>query len=320
MLDRYRAANWWVGRITDPELGEWTGMAPRAVIIVLGLPYLRAGITGGGRGRRITRRLSAQTRNAVGIIQALNEAGATFELAANIIGATPFLASTITPIIDYTDNRAGVRSLMRVDANGPWLATDIVPAEVWERHVLPCRDVSNPNPGPGDILEMDPAMFVPNTARGTMILDRSGMGLRDLEVVPMTEGPVYRGEKDPLSFYAPGVDLPTAAAQFDDHLLIVNGRWVFHRTPNPSPVDNMDGFMSGYIKDMRPEISIEYELISRIEDDRKTVRPIGANEQETEQKKAEYYLRNADSLLDVNMTLAVRKMKRRALGLAVASP
>jgi len=91
VMDRQKALNWWTGRISDQELADWSGMARRAVGLVLNLPKLRDGVSGGGRGGRYSRRISPNARNAVAVIQAMSEAGLTFELAANIVSATPYL-------------------------------------------------------------------------------------------------------------------------------------------------------------------------------------------------------------------------------------
>lgn len=320
MLDRKKVVNWWTGRISDQELAEWTGMAPRAVGIVLGLSWFSNLVTGRGRGSRHIRRLNPKARNAIGIIQSMTATGMTFELATNVIAATPFLASTMTPVIDFSPFPTSVRSLRVVDPEGGWLPTDIVPGHIWGRHVLQCRSVDNPNPSTGDIFNVLPEQFQPNTPQGTMMLDRSADGLPDLEVVPLTGNPVYQGEIDPIGFYADDYSSDVSAPQMDDHLLIVNGRWVFHKQPKPTPLEYMQGLADRLVtgEKYQPE-NQQYHLdpISVIEDDRKTVRVIGRGRDEAEQDRARYYLKNFNSLLDVNMTLAVRRMKRRAYGLPV---
>ncbi|PWR24212.1 hypothetical protein [Zavarzinia aquatilis] len=319
MLDRDKVVNWWTGRISDQELAEWTGMAPRAVAIVLGLPSMRAGVTGGGRGSRHVRRINPKTRNAVAIVHALSEAGLPLELAANIIGATPAIAAMPTEIVDYRDPSYGIRSMMSVDPKGNWLLTDMVPWHVWERFVFPCYSIDNPNPTAGDIVNVPYDAFEPNTERGTMRVDRSAQGLPNVELKPLTEKPVYAGEVDPLGLYAYENYRTEALPRFDDHVLIVNGRWIFTKSPDPSPMDTMSDLMSGISDGSNP---IEYDLdpVSVIEADRKTVRAIGFGRDQEEQNRALYHLDNFDSLLNVNATLALRKMKRRAYGLPVSEP
>lgn len=318
MLDRDKVVNWWTGRISDADLAEWTGMAPRAVAIVLNLPHMRAGVFGGGRGSRHTRRVDPKTRNAVAIVHALSEAGLTLELATNIIGATPIIASMPTEVVDWRAPLAGIRSMMMVDPKGNWLPTDIVPWHVWERFVFPCYSVDDPSPGPGDILEVPFEQFTPNE-HGIMFVDRSAHGRSNLNLKALTECPVYSGEIDPAGLYLYENYRAEALPRFDDHLLIVNGRWVFTKSPDPSALAAMRQFMSGVFgKDKL--IGHRFNPVSVIEADKKTVRVIGWGRDDEEQERARYHLKNFDSVLDVNITLAVRKMKRRAYGLPVSKP
>lgn len=318
MLDRDKVINWWTGRISDPDLAEWTGMAPRAVAIVLNLPHMRSGVGGGGRGSRHTRRVDRKTRNAVAIVHALSEAGLTLELATNIIGATPVIASMPTEVVDYRAPLAGIRSLSMVDPKGNWLPTDTVPWHVWERFVFPCYNVENPKPGPGDTLEVPLEQFAPNE-NGVMLVDRSSSSLPNLEIKSLTDAPVYSGEIDPLGLYIYENYQPETLPRFDDHILIVNSRWIFIKSPNPSPMHAMQNFIAGEFNKSKP-VEYEFDPVSVIEADKKTVRVIGWGRDDEEQERARYHLKNFDSLLDVNITLAVRKMKRRAYGLPVGKP
>lgn len=318
MLDRDKVIDWWTGRISDPDLAEWTGMAPRAVAIVLNLPHMRAGVCGGGRGSRHTRRVDPKTRNAVAIVHALSEAGLTLELATNVIGATSVIASMPTEVVDWRAPLAGIRSMMMVDPKGNWLPTDMVPWHVWERFVFPCYSIDKPKPSPGDILEVPFEQFTPNE-NGVMFVDRSGSGLPNLEIKSLTDKPVYSGEIDPLRLYTFENYQAETLPRFDDHILIVNGRWVFIKSPDPSPIHAMQNFTPGDFNKGKP-IEYNFDPVSVIEADKKTVRVIGWGRDEEEQERARYHLKNFDSLLDVNITLAVRKMKRRAYGLPVGKP
>jgi len=314
VLDRDRTINWWIGRATDAELSAWTGMAQRAVGVVLALPTMRAGVTGGGRGKKTTRRLDPKVRNSVAVIHALNVAGIPFELAANIIATTPFLASVMTPVVDYSEVGSGVRSLAQVDPQGGYLPSDIVPQHVWDRHVLPCQNVRRPSPqGPNDICFVELSSFENYATNGTLFVSE------DRELKPITDRPVYYGEIDPFGLFSPHNTAPEAIPRFDDHLLIVNGRWVFHRQPDPDPQEQIEMMLDGLPKEERG-LSFRIEPISAIEDDRKTVRSLFGGRDKDEERRARYHLRNAESILDVNMTLAVRTMKRRALGLDVSIP
>jgi len=318
VLDRDKALNWWTGRISDQEMADWTGMAPRAVGIVLALPAMRAGIIGGGRGSRHTRRVDPKTRNAVAIVHALSEAGLGLEAATNIIAATPVIASTPTELVDFRDLSLGVRSPLMYDPRGNWLPTDIVPWHVWERFVFQCVDANNPNPRPGDMVEIPFDQFVPNS-EGVMLVDRSAVGLKNLKLKPLTDSPVYSGEIDLLGLYLYENHRSEALQRFDEHILIVNGRWIFLKSPEPNPMHAMQGLLAGDFGHGNPT---EYDFFpaSVIEPDKKTVRVIGWGRDEDEQERARYHLKNFDSLLDVNITLALRKMKRRAYGLPVGPP
>jgi hypothetical protein len=318
MLDRDKALNWWTGRISDAQIAEWTGMPSRAVTLVLNLPRMRAGVAGGGRGSRHSRRVHPKTRNAVAIVHALSEAGLAFELASNILEATPVLASGPTEVVDFSPIGSGVRSMIIVDPAGNWLPGDIVPDHVWERFVIPCRAIDNPSPGSGDISYVRYEAFQPD-ARGVMVVDRSAIDMPNLELVPLVDRPVYSGECDPTGFYLYDNFMPDASAAFDHHLLIVDGRWIFQKSPDPQPLQAMQQLWQGIgIKERGLEF--RYSPFSVIEPDKKTVRVIGWGRDEDEQELARYHLQNPTTLLDVNMTLAVRKMKRRAYGLPVGRP
>lgn len=307
-MDRQKALNWWTGRISDQELAEWSGMAPRAVGLVLNLPRLRSGVTGGGRGGRFTRRIDPKARNAVAIIQALSESGLTFELASNIVSATPYLLGAVTELVDFSHPFDGVRMLAVEDPEGNWLPTDIVPGPVWGRFVRPCRAIDNPNPSIGEVYFIDADKFRTNTSHGTFVINGPR---RDLELVPLTEGPIYGGEPDPLGLLMGSKT--ESVDRFDDHLLIVDGKWIFHKSPEPSPQQALLEVTAGNLQPLE-ELTFDLDPISVIEPDRKSVRVIGWGRDEDEQDRARKALKNFTGLLDVNVTFAVRRMKRRALG------
>jgi hypothetical protein len=315
VLDKDRVINWWIGRLADPDLAEWSGLPVRVVRMILESPRIRAGVAGGGRGRWATRRLSYQARNAVPAVGAMVEAGLSLELASNIVFAAPYFLSEVNEIIDYKDLTRGLRGLILCDPAGGWLPTDMVPWHVWERYVRPCRDLLQKNPGPGDVFFLEAGYYEQHAdERGILHIGRSDVGLPDVDVIPLTTAPIYAGEIDPIGFYHPNTDRPEAVPQFDDHILVVNGRWVFHRCPDPRPVDALHQSLTGKGVSERGFKIID-DPIGVIEDDKKTVRPINRGSPDAE--TAMYYLANYSSLLDVNMTLAVRRMKRRALGLPV---
>jgi hypothetical protein len=309
--DRDRVINWWIGRLSDQELGEYAELPPRAVGLVLELPYMRAQITGGGRGSRHSRRISHEARNGIGLVAQMRAAGLTLELAVNILDAVPHLSSVSNSVIDFANTSRGIRQLSSVDPQGGWLPNDIVPWHIWERFVLPCREANNPNPFLSDIHYINLNTF-PFTDRGTIILPKTEENQIEIELVPFVEKPVYVGEIDPANFYYYWNIFPEDFSCFDDHLLIVDSKWLLHKHPEPSPFKAMQAVLNGQ-KDR--VLSFHVDPIAVIEDDRKTVRAIGQDI--VESKHALYRLRNFSSLLDVNMTSALRKMKRRALGLPV---
>lgn len=316
VLDREKTINWWIGRFSDQDLAEWTGMAPRAVGLVLNIPSMREGISGGGRGSKTTRRIAPKTRNAVAVVHALAEAGLALELAVNVIVAIPQLASMVTPVIDLKDASKGLRSLPLCDPNGPWLPVDVVPWHIWERFTRPCVDVNLGAFAFGDVLPLDAALFQPNTDRGTMIIDRKSIGLSTIEVKPITSRPVYSGEIDPAGLYE-YCNAPTEAVPgLDEHVLIVDGRWIFRRGPDQSPEEALAA-ASVKQSDKNQHVRVGDDLIAVIEPDRKTVRRIWRSPEEDEAQASGHALQNYRSLLDINLTLAVRIMKRRALGLPV---
>lgn len=314
MFDRDRALNWWTGRLSDADLGEWTGMAPRAVAIVLGLASMRAGVLGGGRGSRHSRRVSQGVRNSIAIIHGMNVAGLPFELAVEIIAHAPVLSSSVSAAIDITDFSRGVRSPIVFDSKGGWLPVDVVPWHVAERFVFPCYDIGHPNPGPLDIVEVPCEVFEPDVD-GLMFIDRSANGRQNITVKSLTQKPVYSGEIDPAGLLAYGNWQAEDMPAIDNHLIIVDGRYVFHK----APAAHLDDVLSGVARNDRP-LKFNTHPLLVIEGDKKTVRPFLSESADNESNRARYHLQNPVSLVDVNMTLAVRKMKRRAYGLPVDQP
>lgn len=290
-------------------------MPTRTVRHVLKLPFLAAGVTGGGVGSRHTRRVAPQTRNAVAILRALGLAGVNLELATNILGETPIIVSMPTEVVDFRDMSSGVCPLAIIDPAGGWLPTDVVPGHVMNRFVFPCVDESDANPGPGDIFEIPADTFKPG-ADGAMTIDRSAIGRSNLRLRSRTATPVYSGEIDPLGLYIRENRVANALPRYDVHLLIVNAKWVFLKTPEPDPLHAMHEMMLGQFHKGQP-VNFDLDPVSLIEDDGKTVRTIGWGRDEAAQERARYHLDNALTLLDVNLTLAVRTMKRRAYDLPV---
>ncbi len=322
MLDRQTVVNYWTGKISDKQLSDWTGMATRAVGLVLSMPALADTVSQRGRGTRHVRRISAKARNAVAVVHAISEAGPTFEQAVNILTVAPFLVAHVSETVDYVQSMPpypmGVRMMIDVDPEGGWQPSDIVPAPIWEYTVRRCWDINNPSRAPGSMYRVPAILFEAND-RGTMVVDRSSAGLPSLELAPIDAEPVYQGEPDPLGLFSEDMTGATALPQYDDHLLIVNGRWVFHKQPEPTPLELLQerwawGGPESYL--LRENQSYRIEPIAMRGEDGRSYRRFGTFD-DGARAAAEHALRNFDSLLDVNMTLAVRRMKRRAYGLPV---
>ena len=316
MLDRDKVLNWWTGRISDGELAAWTGMAPRAVGIVLSLPNMRSGVIGGGRGTRHSRRILPKTRNAVAIVQAMAEAGLTFELATNIIAAMPFLTSIPTENVDLKDSSRGIRSLPICDPTGGWLATDIVPWHIWERFPLLCFDATLDKVGEGDLVEVfPPEQFKPNTLGGTMIVDRANAGLAPIELRALSPKPVYSGEIDRIGLYSQFVDRPEAIPAFDSNIILVDGKWIIHKSP--TGLSYAESLRESKWDQPLAASEPELEIVGTIEADKKNVLRLDRDSYADNQQEARFLVNNHISLQNINVTLAVRRMKRRAYGLPV---
>lgn len=301
MLDRTKVLNWWVGRFSDQELADWTGMAPRAVGIVLSLPTLRHGVIGGGRGSKNTRRVMKASRNAVGIVAALNQAGITFEQSANLIGTCPEFASAPTAVVDYEDPYDDLRSLSLVDPKGGWLPDDVVPRHIWERQVVRCRRRDNPDPIAAETI------YIPVDQ-----LNPSALSAHDL--VPITGEVEYGGEIDPLGFYLVSSGYSKADRRTDDHLLIFDGKWVFYKKPTPWAWYAMQARREEpHIP--RPEPTFDVVMRAILNDDKKTVSAVDPKQYKNLPQFSDHIRDNFRTCLDVNTTLSVRKMKRKALGL-----
>lgn len=255
--------NWWLGRISDQNLADWSGMAPRAVGFVLQLPLLRRGVLGGGRGSKHTRRILPQTRNSVAIIQALNNAGLTLEVAANIIAATPVIADEPTEFIDRRHWAEPMAYPAVLDPKGGWLLTDAVPKFIWE-------------------------FF-----KGDYPIARKAHALATVE-------------RDSIATFAiPMIDL---------HLVIVDGRWVFIKIPEDLEVTNVDWKTVLDEENLSKTPNYEFHPISVIGADGKIVRSIFGEPEEW--AIARQRLKNYVSLVDVNLSLAIRQMKARAYDLS----
>lgn len=276
MPNRDRVLNWWTGRVSDQDLAEWSGMHPRAVAAVMQFPLLRNGVTGGGRGSRWTRRVSPEARNAIGAIHALNAAGIPLELATNIFAATPILLSGPSRLVDFSENSGGKRMLAEVDPSGGWTLSDVVPWHVVERWLAPA--------------------------------DENGK--------PIEAERFYAPDFDPLWWFAETNPTSEAMVRFDQHIIVIDGRWIFSKEPSVDPVESFEDLIDGITHDGSP---VEFDIwpVSVIESDRKTVRVIGWGGAQAELDEARYRFQNFVSMQSANISLALRRMKRRAYGLPV---
>ena len=311
MIDPARTLNWWTGRISNAELAGWTGQTERDVRLIMDQPFIRERIVSGGRGSKHTRRIPHDARNAVAIVAALRKSGMSIETACAILDAAPVIASRPTEIIDFSPTslesgpaRYGDRAAL-IDAQpaAGWLPSDVVPLHVLTRHARPVMRTDAPPPaGAGDIT------WLPSWAEA-----RAGglpAGLKSLGE------PEYRPEIDPLGFYEPGNDAPDAADRLDEHFYVLDGASIWLRDSDPLPRDIMrDIFQrTEFGRESRPpapEREFTYTRVADLDPASRTARRADpAATKEANDLFSQYKTR-----LDVNVTAAVRQMKRVALGL-----
>jgi hypothetical protein len=246
--------NWWTGRFSDEEAGEWTGLAPRAVGLVLALPKIRMLVHGGGRGSKLRRRVHPTARNALAVIQAASEAGLSLELASNILNSAPVLACEPTRIVDYQALVGGIVMLDHENPRGGWFPGESIP-----------RDVFN-----GD-------------------------------------------ELDPMGWFSS--DTEPADERVDSHVIIVDGRFVFESSVGNS-LSAFEAIATG--STLRDDwIKRDTRLVGEILPDKKSVKTRWDRDFGDIDVATRFSLKNFKSRIDINVTLAVRKMKRKAIGLPV---
>ena len=312
-FDRSKVLAWWTGRITNAELAEWTGQTERDVRLILDTPYFRSQISGGGRGSKTTRRISRKARNAVALVGGLRKAGMSIESAASLLNAVPVLASVPTPVVDFSPTALegfagpfGSHTHLAIsDPDGGWHMTDIVPRHVCDRH---CRPIVR-NESPEQIPVGDIAWF-PDYAEeinGGLPVGYQSLG-----------EPIYRPEIDPLGIYELHNACPDNSDRLDTHIFIVDGRWVWIRYQDPGPRECMLDLFQKYEMRMEGrfdevEISYRFNLIAEIDQKERTARSLRSIDEES--PLAQRAWKQFQTKLDVNISLAVRQMKRRAYGL-----
>ena len=303
MIDKARALNWWTGRMTDQQLADAADIDKRSVTHFLRQKYFKKHVIGSGRGNRRIRRISAQARSAIAILAGLQRGGISANLASSILSATPVIADAQTEIVDFTTKNefwAGPLgwapvSLLSVDPDGGWNASDRVPQHIWNRHVFFFHR-------PGE---------VPKSAAG---LDQVPVEMRESAIerglIQYSNEPLYVPEIDPLGT----LDVPATEAlpNLDEKLLIIDRTWVVLDEPKPGGKKRIEAIISKEHESL-PEVSPRVKaVLSGILNG--SVRPIPRSAEFTDER-VEQIVQNAETLVTVNLTLSVRRMKRRALGL-----
>ncbi len=316
-FDRNRVLAWWTGRITNAELATWTGQTERDVRLILDTPFMRGEVHGGGRGSKNTRRISRKARNAVAIVGALRKGGLSIEAAASLLNAVPVLASFPTETIDFAPSSleaypapyGGITMLAVEQSDAGWLPTDIVPRHVFDRHCRPIVKVDAPNEASVGNIGWFPT-WMEEMIGG---LPHGWRGFGD---------PIYRPEIDPLGIYEFNNTSPDTHDAADHHFYIIDGRWVWVRYHDPDPREYaVDVFQWLELKQERrfnhKDITYSFEPIAELQPEGRTAKSfLGDEEKESQARRAwEQY----QTKLDVNASLAVRQMKRVALGL-IAPP
>uniref|UniRef100_UPI003BACA222 hypothetical protein n=1 Tax=Stappia sp. TaxID=1870903 RepID=UPI003BACA222 len=312
-FDQSKVLAWWTGRITNAELAEWTGQTERDIRLILDTPYMRGQIQGGGRGSKNTRRISRQARNAVAIVAALRKGGLSIEAAANLLNAVPVLASFPTETIDFSPTAleahpapyGGIAMLAIEQPDAGWLPTDNVPRHVFDRRCRPIVKTDAPNE-----VSIGNIGWLP-----TWVEEMIG---------GLPEGwrsfgePLYRPEIDPLGIYEFNNTSPDAHDAVDHHFYIVDGRWVWVRYHDPDPRQYaVDVFQWMELRQERrfdhKNISFDFEPIAELRQEDRTAKSILRDEEKEPEARRAW--EQFQTKLDVNASLAIRQMKRVALGL-----
>lgn len=315
-FNRERVLAWWTGRISNADLAEWTGQTERDVRLILDTPFMRGEIRGGGRGSKNTRRISRKARNAVAIVAALRNGGLSIDVAANLLSTVPVLAGLPTETIDFSPSAleagpapyGGIAMLAIEQPGAGWLPTDSVPRHVFDRH---CRPTVRSD-GANEVRVGDIAWWP------TWAEEYCG-GLPD--GFRSFGEPIYRPEIDPVGIYEFNNSYPDAHDSIDYHFYIIDGRWVLARHVEPKPREYMvDLFREAELGIPRQfnknSVSFTFQPIAQFRPDRTFERIGGDEKKESAARKA---WDQFGTKLDVNASLAVRRMKRSALGL-VAPP
>jgi hypothetical protein len=281
--------------------------------LIIDLPQIKSGISGGGAGRRVTRRVAPFVRAAVGIGSEAVRAGLSYDLIGKILGTFPTLAQSVIQVVDYSPMLdaafPGVRSPLLLDPKGGYLPTDVVHARIAEGYVVRAYRSGEKPQGEGSLA------YIPVPQWGADPYAERAKDPTGVEWISFDKRPVYYGEFDPLGLYLPSARQPEAIPFLDEHLEIINGEWIVRRIPDPHPLDKLHMLAAGVFAGDEPKLPDEIEVIGRIVPGSHVVRI--EEDSQADERRALFERENFGSKLDINLTLPVRKMKRRALGLEV---
>ncbi|WP_068433291.1 hypothetical protein [Magnetospirillum sp. XM-1] len=118
------------------------------------------------------------------------------------------------------------------------------------------------------------------------------------------------GEYDPLGLLAPD-SRGDEGLPWDVHLEIIDGRWAFFRRSVPPGTTILASALKGIAFDTKA-LKYEFRYLGAISEDRKEV--FVCDDDDIVQR-AEHHRDHFESRLVVNLSLAARRMKRRALGI-----
>lgn len=312
-FDRNKVLAWWTGRISNADFAAWTGQTERDIRLIFDTPFMRSEIHGGGRGSKTTRRVSRKARNAVAIVAALRRAGMSIEAAADLLNTVPVLADFPTQVIDFSPGIleaspapiGGVVMLAAEYPEGGWLPTDIVPDHIFNRRCRPIVKEDAPLAvGVGSIA------WFPEWQE--QLIGRLPEGWRAFGEQ------MYRPEIDPLGLIEYGNDAPDAHDATDHHFYVVDGRWVWIRHSDPDPRQyTLDIFQWMELRQPRRferhTVTFDFEPIAEIDIAKRT--STGIRGDESKERLARHAWKQPKIKLDVNATVAIRDMKRVALGL-----
>lgn len=256
VLDQERRVNWWIGKLSDAELASYSGMTLRNIQFVLNMDHIKPRILGGGRGSKGSRRVPAPVRNAIMIMQILNEAGLSFDIASKILYYYWFIVSDINLSIDFSPAGDGVCSVYNLFPNRGYAAQDIL----WQ-------------------------------------------------------SVAYGHEYDPLGSFLPNNEA-LIAFSIDSFIHIINGKWVFYSNSIPSGFEILNNLTINGIKKENLPVDRDYNFLGEIDDQNKNFSASWiSKETALSEKKANYERENFRSKIDLNLSLSIRQMKRRAYGL-----